>query len=313
MILEPTSDRESDPAGDRLPRPDGATNAEAGLALGYAMAPRHRRGGQDQPRGPLSDGVANVGATGPESILGARSARSRAGIELTTVGFGMGNYNDVLMEQLADKGNGRYAYVDTLDEAQRVFVENLTGTLQTIARMPGAGGVRPRRVTRYRLLGYENRDIADEEFRDDTVDAGEIGAGHQVTAVYEIRLAPGVSSGKAATLRLRYRSAETKEFVETEQDLRGRRTLPVLGRGAPRPAPRRARGRVRRDPEEIALGEGRRPRRARRAGFARSSATIPPTKKSRSSRIWRKGPHAFSRRARTRPIPSRSPPAPGLV
>ena len=130
VLLEPhqRSRARSATAIDRL-RPEGSTNAEDGLRLGYDLA-----GGASAP-GAInrvilcSDGVANVGATGPEAILARIGARRGRGIELTTVGFGMGNYNDVLMEQLADKGDGHYAYVDTLDEAQRVFVENLTGTL----------------------------------------------------------------------------------------------------------------------------------------------------------------------------------------
>ena len=146
-----------------------------------------------------SDGVANVGATGPESILARIGEEARRGIELTTVGFGMGNYNDVLMEQLADQGDGNYHYVDTLDEARRVFVENLTGTLQTVAKdakvqveFDPADG---RRASA--SLGYENRDVADRDFRNDTVDAGEIGAGHTVTALYEVRLREGASAGRA--------------------------------------------------------------------------------------------------------------------
>ncbi len=132
-----------------------------------------------------SDGVANEGLTGADGILGTIERETKAGIELTTVGFGMGNYNDVLMEQLADKGNGRYIYVDTLREAQRAFVENLTGTLQTIASDAQVQvEFDPAVVSRYRLLGYENRDIDDAQFRDEKVDAGEIGAGHTVGVVF---------------------------------------------------------------------------------------------------------------------------------
>jgi Ca-activated chloride channel family protein len=171
-----------------------------------------------------SDGVANVGRTGPESLLARIGTAAREGIELTTVGFGMGNYNDVLMEQLADRGNGRYAYVDTLDEARRIFVENLTGTLQTVAAEARAQvAFDPRAVARWRLLGYENRDIADERFRDDTVDAGEVGAGHAVTALYEIKLQPGAERDRRArlgTLRLRWRPAESDTFVESELPFR---------------------------------------------------------------------------------------------
>ena len=167
-----------------------------------------------------SDGVANEGITEASGILSVIEREAKSGIELTTVGFGMGNYNDILMEQLADKGHGRYAYVDTLSEARRIFVENLTGTLQTIAEEARVQvEFNPEIVTRYRLLGYENRDIADERFRDDKVDAGQIGAGHQVTALYEIKLADRAPAGAAATLRLRYRPADSQKFVEVERAL----------------------------------------------------------------------------------------------
>jgi Ca-activated chloride channel family protein len=168
--------------------------------------------------------VANVGRTGPTSIFGRIERYADRGIELTTVGFGMGNYNDVLMEQLANTGNGRYAYVDALPEARRIFVEELTGTLMTIgfdakAQVEFNADV----VSRYRLLGYENRDIADERFRDPSVDAGEIGAGHRVTALYEIKLHPDLGkasrSEPVATLRLRYRPVDRDEPVELEDSI----------------------------------------------------------------------------------------------
>jgi Ca-activated chloride channel family protein len=161
-----------------------------------------------------SDGVANVGQTGPESIWDVISGYASEGITLTSVGFGMGNYNDVLMEQLADNGDGFYAYVDTLREAQRLFVHNLTSTLQVIA-MDAKVQVDfdPAVVARYRLVGFENRAIADQDFRDDTVDAGEIGAGHSVTALYEIKLHPE-AEGRIATVHLRWRNPDTNEVVE---------------------------------------------------------------------------------------------------
>jgi Ca-activated chloride channel family protein len=201
--------------------PDGSTNAEEGLTLGYDLARRSFREGSINRVILCSDGVANVGATGPDSILARIGAEARGGIELTTVGFGMGNYNDVLMEQLADRGDGAYAYVDTLDEARRVFVENLTGTLQTVARDAKVQvEFDPAVVARYRLLGYENRDVPDERFRDDTVDAGEVGAGHAVTALYEVKLQPRAPKrATAATLRLRYESAETGKVVETAETI----------------------------------------------------------------------------------------------
>jgi Ca-activated chloride channel family protein len=222
-ILDPTSDKEGIREAIGRLFPDGSTNAEDGIRMGYEMAARFRRREAINRVILCSDGVANVGRTGPDSILQVIEREAKENdIELTTVGFGMGNYNDVLMEQLANKGDGRYAYVDTLEEARRIFVEELTGTLQTIATDAKAQvEFEPSVVARWRLIGYENRDIADEKFRDDTVDAGEIGAGHSVTALYEIKLKEGASRrGTAAIVRLRYRSKETGRVVELEHDLR---------------------------------------------------------------------------------------------
>lgn len=189
--------------------PEGSTNAEAGLRLGYEMARRGYRPGAINRLVLCSDGVANVGRTGPESILAQVRTEADRGIHLTTIGFGMGNYNDVLMEQLADRGDGNHYYVDRIDEAQRVLVENLTGTLQVIAKDAKVQvEFDSTRVLRYRLLGFENRDVADRDFRNDKVDAGEIGGGHEVTALYEVKLAPGVRQGRLATVRLRYARPE---------------------------------------------------------------------------------------------------------
>lgn len=188
---------------------EGSTNAEEGLRLGYEMARRGYRPEASNRIVLCADGVANVGRTGPESILATVRTEADRGIHLTTIGFGMGNYNDVLMEQLANRGDGNYYYVDDLGEARRVFVENLTGTLQTIAKDAKVQvEFDSTRVLRYRLLGFENRDVADRDFRNDKVDAGEIGAGHEVTALYEVKLAPRVSHGTLATVRLRYAQPE---------------------------------------------------------------------------------------------------------
>ena len=222
VLLEPTTNQDAiRRAIDRLV-PGGSTNAEEGLDLAYGLARSHYRENAINRVILCSDGVANVGRTGADSILDKIRIAADEGIELTTVGFGLGNYNDVLMEQLADRGDGFYAYVDTLEEARRIFVENLTGTLQTIASDAKAQvEFNPEAVSRYRLLGYENRDIADERFRDETVDAGEIGAGHAVTALYEIKLLEGVGNRqRLATLRLRYRSQATDEIVESSIDLK---------------------------------------------------------------------------------------------
>ncbi|HKI04848.1 MAG TPA: von Willebrand factor type A domain-containing protein [Thermoanaerobaculia bacterium] len=221
LLLEPSNDHQAvRRAIDQL-QPEGATNAEAGLVLGYEVAARSFRQDSSNRIILCSDGVANVGRSGPQSILGTIGREARRGIELSTLGFGMGNYNDLLMEQLADKGDGRYAYIDTLDEAKRVLVEEVNGTLQTIAKDAKVQvELNPAVVARYRLLGYENRAIADERFRDDKVDAGEIGAGHSVTALYEVELRPGApAGGRIASLHLRYRTPEIGNQTETIKHL----------------------------------------------------------------------------------------------
>lgn len=204
---------------------EGSTNAEDGLRLGYQMAQSYMGEGQAARIILCSDGVANVGSTGPDEILKTIRAGVEKGIGLTTVGFGMGNYNDVLMEQLANDGNGSYYYVDTLREARRIFVHNLTGTLQVIGYNAKIQvEFNPEVTDRYRLIGYENRAIADQDFRNDTVDAGEVGAGHSVTALYEIALEDDVAQVVSAndiiaTAYIRYEDAETREIVEQQADI----------------------------------------------------------------------------------------------
>ena len=198
--------------------PEGATNAEAGIRLGYKMAMR-----AFNPHGInrvilCSDGVANVGETGPDAILEEVQHYVEEGVTLTTIGFGMDNYNDVLMEQLADNGNGFYAYVDDLREARSLFIDNLTGTLQTIALDAKVQvDFNPEVVSRYRLVGFENRAIADNEFRDNSVDAGEIGAGHSVTALYEVKLYPE-AYGNIARVFMRWQDPDTHQVVEMSKD-----------------------------------------------------------------------------------------------
>jgi Ca-activated chloride channel family protein len=210
VLLEPTSLEDRDgrerilDAIDRL-QPSGSTNAAEGLKLGYDMARRSFRQGSINRIILCTDGVANEGVTGAESILEEVRHEADRGIELTAIGFGMGNYNDVLLEKLADKGDGNYYYVDRLDEARRIFIEKLTGTIQTIAKDAKVQvAFDPHRVLRYRLLGFENRDVADRDFRNDKVDAGEIGAGHEVTALYELKLADSEDAGTIATVRVRH-------------------------------------------------------------------------------------------------------------
>ena len=200
-------------------RPGGSTNAEEGLRIGYDLAWKNLSVNHINRVILCSDGVANVGNTGPDAILKEIRTYVDKGITLSAVGFGMGNYNDVLMERLADTGNGNYAYVDTLSEAKRIFVENLTGTLQLIAKDAKIQvDFNPEVVSRFRLLGYENRRLDHEQFRDDTVDAGEVGAGHQVTALYEVKLHPD-TTGKMATVSIRYADPDNHKVSEVSKDI----------------------------------------------------------------------------------------------
>ncbi|MGH2542061.1 MAG: vWA domain-containing protein, partial [Ardenticatenaceae bacterium] len=221
VLLEPTSLEDIENIREAIDalRPDGSTNASEGLLLGYEMAIQTVEPGRITRVLLLSDGVANVGNTGSDSILRTIRQYVDEGVYLSTVGFGMGNFNDILMEQLANDGNGHYAYVDTLNEANRVFVENLTGTLQVIAQDSKIQvDFNPEVVSRWRLLGYENRDVADRDFRNDLVDAGEVGAGHSVTALYELKLHEG-AEGSLGTVFVRYEDPDTFKVTELSREM----------------------------------------------------------------------------------------------
>jgi Ca-activated chloride channel family protein len=225
VVLEPTRVRDRDEildAIDRL-RPGGSTNLEAGLREGYRLASESfHRGGINRVV-LASDGVANVGVTDPDEL--ARMIRDDAdrGINLVTVGFGMGNFNDVTMEQLADHGDGFYAYVDTEDEAERLFEDELTSTLLTIARDAKIQVEFDEDIVdSYRLIGFENRGVLDRDFRNDDVDAGELGAGHQVTAIYEVELERGVTlddRGDLGQVFLRWEDPDSGEVIEIDEDI----------------------------------------------------------------------------------------------
>ncbi len=215
-VLDPTSGERRSAILNAINslQPQQTTNAEAGLRLGYQIAWSTFQAESTNRVILCSDGVANVGATGPEAILESIGGYAEAGITLTTIGVGMGNYNDVLLEQLADKGDGNYAYVDTLDEARDLFVNDLTSTLQVIALDAKVQvDFNPDTVAYYRLIGYENRAIADQNFRNDAVEAAAIGAGHSATALYAVVLQPG-AQGRLATVQLRWQDPQTREVQE---------------------------------------------------------------------------------------------------
>lgn len=191
VVLEPTPGSERGKilaALDQLSA-GGSTHGSAGIKLAYAMAEQgHIKDGINRVI-LATDGDFNVGTVNHEQLIDLIEQKRANGISLTTLGFGQGNYNDHLMEQLADKGNGNYAYIDTINEARKVLVEELSATLETIAKdVKIQIEWNPAVVAEYRLIGYENRVLAREDFNNDKVDAGDIGAGHTVTALYEVTL-----------------------------------------------------------------------------------------------------------------------------
>ena len=167
----------------------GSTNGAAGIQLAYQMAQQNFIQNGVNRVILATDGDFNVGLASTEELIDLIQRKRKAGIALTTLGFGSGNYNDHLLEQLADEGNGNYAYIDRLSEARKVLMEELSATLLTIAKdVKIQIEFNPEQVSEYRLIGYENRILNEEDFANDKVDAGEIGAGHRVTALYEISL-----------------------------------------------------------------------------------------------------------------------------
>jgi len=192
----------------------GSTAMASGLELAYGLAAKNLAPDTISRVIVLSDGDANVGNTSHQAILKAISKHVKEGVTMSTVGFGMGNYKDTMMEQLANKGNGNYSYIDGLSQAKRVFQQQLGGTLEVVAKdVKIQVDFNDKAVKKYRLIGYENRDIADNDFRNDKVDAGEIGAGHTVTALYEVELTQ--SDEPLATVRIRAKKPRGTKATET--------------------------------------------------------------------------------------------------
>ena len=199
-VLEPTPGDERaviHSALERL-RAGGSTAGEAGIRLAYDFAEQARIEGGVNRVILATDGDFNVGVADVEALKDLVVRKRKTGITLTTLGFGTGNYNEALMEQIANVGNGNYAYIDRLSEARKVLVNEMDATLFTIAKdVKIQIEFNPAIVGEYRLIGFENRLLKREDFRNDTVDAGDIGAGHTVTALYELALvsSPGLRVG----------------------------------------------------------------------------------------------------------------------
>jgi Ca-activated chloride channel family protein len=205
MVLRPTSGRDQAvimQALDRL-QAGGSTNGGAGIELAYQLAQKAFIQNGINRVVLATDGDFNVGVTNEGDLTRLIEAKRKGGVYLSVLGFGRGNLKDATMEQLADKGNGNYAYIDSITEARKVLVEEAGSTLVTIAKdVKLQVEFNPTEVASYRLIGYENRKLAHQDFNDDKKDAGEIGAGHSVTALYEV--VPGVRRTKAGVDPLKY-------------------------------------------------------------------------------------------------------------
>ena len=205
VVLEPTPVSDAGTILESLERlrAGGATAGAKGVRTAYRLAEAHFVEGGVNRVILATDGDFNVGITEPDALEDYIARKRTSGVSLSVLGFGTGNYNDELMQRLAQSGDGNAAYIDSLSEARKVLLEEAASTLLTIAKdMKIQVEFNPAAVSEYRLIGYETRMLAREDFRNDKVDAGEIGAGHAVTALYELMPA-GADGGRIAPLRYR--------------------------------------------------------------------------------------------------------------
>ena len=190
----------------------GSTNGGQGIELAYSIARDHFIPGGINRVILCTDGDFNVGTTSNEALIKLVQEQAKSNVFLTCLGFGIGNYNDSMMEQISNQGNGIYGMVDTALEARRLMIEQLSGTLVTVAKdVKIQVEMNPSKIASYRLIGYENRRLANEDFNNDKKDAGEIGAGHRVTALYEI-VPVGVAPKNSPVDDLRYSSKGKSEL-----------------------------------------------------------------------------------------------------
>jgi Ca-activated chloride channel family protein len=220
VVLEPTSGDNKEKILNALDNLNsgGSTAGGAGIKLAYSLAEKHFKKNGNNRVILATDGDFNVGASSDSDMQALIEEKRKSGVFLSVLGFGYGNYKDSKLETLADKGNGNHAYIDNMQEAQKVFGKEFGGTLFTIAKdVKIQVEFNPKKVQAYRLIGYENRLLADEDFVDDTKDAGELGSGHTVTALYEI-IPTGKGSAYLKTIpELKY--TQTKETLNYEDEL----------------------------------------------------------------------------------------------
>ncbi|MCL4131081.1 UNVERIFIED_CONTAM: hypothetical protein GTU68_041987 [Idotea baltica] len=219
VVLEPTSGKDKKKilkALDNL-ESGGSTAGGAGIKLAYSLAEKNfiKKGNNRVIL--ATDGDFNVGASSDKDMQSLIEDKRKSGVFLSVLGFGYGNYKDSKLEILADKGNGNHAYIDTMQEAQKVFGKEFGGTLFTIAKdVKIQVEFNPNKVQAYRLIGYENRLLADEDFVDDTKDAGELGSGHSVTALYEVIPTGGESEYLKQMTNLKYTKINISEDFQDE-------------------------------------------------------------------------------------------------
>ncbi|MBM4090922.1 MAG: VWA domain-containing protein [Planctomycetes bacterium] len=221
LVLPPTNGSQKQTILDALERlqAGGSTNGGEGVRLAYQLALDNFIAGGTNRVILCSDGDFNVGTTSTGELVRFVEENAKQNVFLTVLGFGVGNHNDAMLEQISNRGNGNYAFIDTDNEARKVLVEQMSATLVTIAKdVKIQVEFNPQTVAAYRLIGYENRLLAAEEFNDDTKDAGEIGAGHTVTALYEIVPVGADTDVKVASvdpLRYQARGGTTTEEAKS--------------------------------------------------------------------------------------------------
>jgi Ca-activated chloride channel family protein len=240
LVLPPTSGKDKNKIKDALDNlsAGGSTAGGAGIELAYKTTMENFVKNGNNRVILATDGDFNVGVSSNENLETLIENKRKSGVFLSVLGFGMGNYKDSKMETLSDKGNGNYAYIDNLLEAEKVFVKEFGGTLFTVAKdVKLQLEFNPKYVKAYRLIGYENRALANEDFKNDAKDAGEMGSGHTVTAIYEIipagvessflpdklkyqqftQTSIGSNSDEVCTVKIRYKQPDADKSIQMEE------------------------------------------------------------------------------------------------
>ncbi|MFT6319972.1 MAG: Ca-activated chloride channel family protein [Granulosicoccus sp.] len=221
LVLPPTAENNKHTIMEALERLNagGSTAGTAGIQLAYQTAESTFIKNGNNRIILATDGDFNVGTSSTSELVRLIEKKRKSGVSLSILGFGMGNYKDGRMEQLADNGNGNYAYIDNFEEAKKVFVQEMGGTLHTIAKdVKLQIEFNPAHVKEYRLVGYENRKLKNEDFNNDKKDAGDLGAGHTVTAIYEIIPTGAETTSANKVDALKYQNRSVKRWAKVDPD-----------------------------------------------------------------------------------------------